>query len=126
DRVIGHQQTVLPFKGISTALRLMDHLHSLYQADVFRMDSRTNQLARNRRSDLDLVDSIELVRPRDFIRCHTPAKASCQAETLAVGEKRFTAPEGGLALCTFNRDAGNVCHLRDEILLKRRRASCRR
>src|SRR6185436_7885138 len=67
------------------------------QREVFRMDPCYDQFERNLHMRLKLADAIQLLGPGDFVCSHTPCKAA---------------------------DAGNVCHLRNEILLNLRRA-CR-
>ena len=42
-------------------------------------------------SRVKLEDAIELLRPRDFVRVHTPGEAAGWAETLAFREKCLTA-----------------------------------
>ena len=60
DRVIRHQQAVLPFEVFAAISRLVDHLHFLDQTHVFGMDPSANQFERYWRADLNLVNAIEL------------------------------------------------------------------
>src|SRR5947207_11023867 len=98
--------------------------HVMKQREVFRMDSCSDQFERNRHMRIKLEDAIELLRPGDFVRSHTPREAADAAQMLCFSEERFTSLQGRFTQCTLDRDAGNVCDLRDEILLNLCRA-CR-
>src|SRR5512134_3022227 len=60
------------------------------------MNSSTDQFERHRRADLNFVDAIELLGPRDFVRRHAPGKASHLTETLAFREECLAAPQSSL------------------------------
>src|SRR6185295_11153413 len=94
------------------------------QRAVFRMDPGYDQFERNPHMRLKLEDAIHLLGPGDFVSSHTPCKAADASQMLCFSEERFTSLQGRFAQCPLDGDAGNVCHLRNEILLKLRRA-CR-
>src|SRR6266851_4053534 len=96
--------------------------HFMKQREVFRMDPCSDQFERNRHMRIKLEDAIELLRPGDFVCSHTPRKASDATQMLCFSEERFTSLQRRFAQCPLDGDAGNVCNLRDEILLNLRRA----
>src|SRR6266436_4891237 len=98
--------------------------HAMKQREVFRMDPYSDQFGRNPHMRIKLEDAIELLRPGDFVCRHTPCKAADATQMLCFSEERFTSLQRCFAQCTLDGDAGNVCHLRDEILLNLGRA-CR-
>src|SRR6266567_8372372 len=97
--------------------------HVMKQREVFGMDSCSDQFERNRHMRFKLEDAIELLRPGDFVCSHTPFKTADSTQMLCFSQERFTSLQRPFTQCTLDRDAGNVCHLRDEILLNLRRAS---
>src|SRR5687767_2454026 len=60
------------------------------------MDSSPDQVERHRHADLELVDAVELLRPRDFVCRHAPGKAAHLTETLAFREECLAAPQSSL------------------------------
>src|SRR5947207_3746012 len=93
------------------------------QREVYRMDPCSDQFERNPHMRIKLEDAIELLGPGDFVCSHTPCKAADATQMLCFSEERFTSLQRCFTQCPLDRDAGNVCHLRDEILLNLRRAS---
>src|SRR5256714_5797251 len=96
--------------------------HVMEQREVFRMDSCSDQFERHRHIRIKLEDAIELLGPGDFVRRHTPGKAADATQMLCFRKERFTSLQRRFTQCTLDGDAGNVCDLRDEILLNLRRA----
>src|SRR5713226_134322 len=81
------------------------------------MDSGSDQFERHCHLRLKLEDAIELLGPGDFVRSHTPGKAADAAQMLCFRKERFTSLQGRFTQCPLDGDAGNVCDLRDQILL---------
>src|SRR5882762_2511290 len=86
------------------------------------MDSCSDQVECNHDPGVELEDAIKLLGPGDFVRSHTPGKAADAAQMLRFREKHFTALQCRFTQCPLDSDAGNVCDLRDQILLNLRRA----
>ena len=61
DRLIRHEQAILPLEAVEAAMRLVHHLDLFEQADVFRMHSTSHQLECRWDADLELVDAVELL-----------------------------------------------------------------
>src|SRR5436190_19076467 len=93
------------------------------QREVFRMDSCSDQFERNSRIRIKLEDAIELFGPGDFVRSHTPREAADTAQMLCFCKEGLTSLQRRFTQCPLDGDAGNVCDLRDEILLELRRVS---
>src|SRR5438105_15317641 len=86
------------------------------------MDSRSDQVERNRHLRIELEDAIQLLGPGDVVRRHTPGKAADATQMLGFRNERFTALQRRFTQGPLDGDAGNVCDLRDQILLNLRRA----
>ncbi len=86
------------------------------------MDSCSDQVERNRHLRIELEDAIQLLGPGDVVLGHTPGKAADAAQMLGFPKERFTALQRRFTRCPLDGDAGNVCDLRDQILLNLRRA----
>src|SRR6266566_6190067 len=86
------------------------------------MDACSDQVECNRYLRIELEDAIELLGPGDFVRRHTPGKAADAAQMLRFRKKHFTALQCRFTQCPLDGDAGNVCDLRDQILLNPPRA----
>src|SRR6266436_3647881 len=108
------------FKVASGTPRSCDHV--VQQREVFRMDSCSDQVERNRHLRIELEDAIQLLGPGDVVLGHTPGKAADAAQMLGFPKERFTALQRRFTRCPLDGDAGNVCDLRDQILLNLRRA----
>src|SRR5918995_7293550 len=89
---------------------------------VFRMDPRTKLLKGYGRLRVKLKDTAEFLRKGDFVRVQTPGETAGRTELLPFSQQRFTAPECCFSPRTFNSDAREVCRMRDEALMLRRRA----
>ena len=81
------------------------------------MNSRSDQFERHCHLRIKLEDAIEPLGPGDFVCSRTPCKAADATKMLCFSEERFTSLQRCFTQCPLDRDAGNVCHLRDEILL---------
>src|SRR5882724_2415115 len=81
------------------------------------MNSRSDQFERHCHLRIKLEDAIELVGPGDLVLSYTPGKAADAGQMLCFNKERFTSLERRFTQCALYRDAGNVCELRDEILL---------
>src|SRR5947207_14686026 len=92
------------------------------QREVFRMDPCSDQFERNPHMRIKLEDAIELLGPGDFVCSHAPCKAADATQMLRFSEERFTLLQRCFTQRPLDRDAGNVCDLRDEILLNLCRA----
>src|SRR2546430_11515055 len=55
------------------------------------MDSRSDQVERNRHLRIELEHAIQLLGPGDFVRSHTPGKAADATQMLGFRKERFTA-----------------------------------
>src|SRR2546421_6281710 len=86
------------------------------------MNSRSDQFERHCHLRIKLEDAIELLGPGDFVRRHTPGKAADATQMLCFRKERFASLQRRFTRRTLGGDAGNVCDLRDEILLNLRRA----
>src|SRR5207253_3158170 len=86
------------------------------------MDSGSDQFERHCHLRIKLEDAIELLGPGHFVRSHTPGKAADATQMLCFSKERFTSLQCRFTQCPLDGDAGNVCNLRDEILLNLRRA----
>src|SRR5437667_5880924 len=86
------------------------------------MDSRSDQVERNRHLRIELEHAIELLGPGDFVRSHAPGKAADATQMLCFRKERLTSLQRRFAQCPLDGYAGNVGNLRDEILLNLRRA----
>src|SRR5437016_7365374 len=86
------------------------------------MNSRSDQFERQCHLRIKLEDAIELLRPGDFVCSQTPGKAADATQMLCFRKEPFTSPDCRFTQCALDGDAGNVCDLRDKILLNLRRA----
>ena len=88
------------------------------------MDPCSDQFERNPHTEDQTRRCDRAARTSDFVCSRTPCKAADATQMLCFSEERFTSLQRRFAQCTLDGDAGNVCNLRDEILLNLRRA-CR-
>ena len=86
------------------------------------MDPCSDQVECNGHLRVELEDAIKLLGPGDFVRSHTPGKAADATQMLGFRKERFTALQRRFTQGPLDGDAGNVCDLRDQILLNLRRA----
>ena len=93
DRVVGHQQAVVPFKILtaSAATYLFDHF--LVQGEVVWVDASTDQFQRHGNADLKFVEAIKLFRPCNLSGCRLPGEAAGQTKALAFDKKCLTAAQ---------------------------------
>src|ERR1700704_2854285 len=86
------------------------------------MDSSRNLLEAHATVQVKFEDTIRLFRKRDLVGVEPERECACGAEVLTLCEECLAPFERGFVLRAFDRNAGNVRHLPDQLLHTVRRS----